>query len=234
MLFRSVYWVRDVGNNSSGIARYRLASTPGGTAIPLHFPGKSPATHIFTRGLDLYQNRILQASHGFAQDNVVILDTNTTNQVNYYGQRSLYGKAYFVEYIDANTFKLRANLLNSTITTLGSSYSTSITANDGFVFTKASSIDLTSVGSTTFGPSHLLLDLQRLQITKGTTGDANYPQSTLNTYNASPGFANNDTFAIVGPGTVSTGLTKSTNTYSSSNSTRLHFSVQQHYYLQTE
>ena len=213
-----VYWIRDVGNNSAGISRYRLTATPGGTAIPLHFTGKSPATHIFTRGLDLYQNRILQSSHGFVQDDVVVLDTNTLNQVNYYGQRSLYGKAYFVDYIDANTFKLRSNLLSTTPVTLGNTYSTTITTNDGLVFTKAAYVDLTSVGSTTYGPSHLLLDLQRLQFTKSTTADATYGQYTLNTYNNTTlGLVNTDPFVVLGPGTSSTGLNKSSNNYNSSN-----------------
>lgn len=213
----NVYWVRD--SVTTGTPRFRLSATPGGGAIQLHFIGKSGFTHQFSRGMNVLDSTIVLQNHGFNQDDVVVLDTNNILQTVYPGSRALYGKPYFVQRIDANTFQLRNSLLSSTPVSFGAyGFATSTAVTDGFTFTKANIVDLSSTGTTTYGPNHILFGINRIQISKGvnTTGSP-FAEDTIHTYSQTNGIANNDRFVLVGPGTPATGLTKSLNNYNNAN-----------------
>ena len=213
----NVYWIRD--SVILGTPRFRLSATPGGSAIRLHFIGKAGFTHQFSRGMNVLDSTISLQNHGFNQDDVVVLDTNNILQTIYPGSRALYGKPYFVQRIDANTFQLRNSLLSSTPVAFGAygfAINTSVT--DGFTFTKANVVDLTSAGTTTYGPNHILFGINRIQVSKGiNTAGSPFAEDTIHTYSQTNGIANNDSFVLVGPGTPATGLTKSLNNYNNAN-----------------
>ena len=210
----NVYWVRD--SVTTGTPRFRLSATPAGTAIPLQFIGKSTFVHQFTRGMNVNDSTILLQNHGFNQDDVVILDTAVIDQTVYPGSRALYGKPYFVQRIDANTFQLRNGLVSAVpVAFAAGSYGFAVATatTNGFTFTRATQVDLTSAGSTTYGPNHILFGLNRIQVMKGVAGSASFADDTIHTYSQTNGIANNDLFVLLGTGTVATGLTKSSNNY---------------------
>jgi hypothetical protein len=215
---REIYWIRDV--STVGQARFRLTATPAGTAIPLHFTGKSGFAHRFTRGMDTTTSVLMLQNHGFLQDEVVILDTSTTTQTIYPGGRAIYGRPYFVQYVDANKIQLRNSLLTSTPITFGS-YGFAPTTDpltNGFTLTKATQVDLSGAGTTVYGPNHILFGLNRIQVAKGDVGNPTFLDDTIHTYNNN-GIANNDTLVLLGSGTQPVGLAKSSNNYNDSNYT---------------